>query len=851
MTTPLTLDLNGRWELAGFDGYGQTLGDTALPAGLPNLLWIDAEVPGSVHRDLMRAGWLPELYADCHTLAARWVEDDYWFYRRRFDVPEPPGDRRAYLVLEGLDLDAVVYLNGAVVGEHHNVFRPLRIDVTGRLRPRDNELIVRLDSGKLLASDRRGGDYNLELTAAATKRAWLRKPQYGCRWDWSPRLMNVGLGGGVRLELCATARLDAVVVTPELSGDRSRGAFRVRALVENVTGRARPLTLRVRRTDDGPEIQTTAVMPPGAGELRATLPVESPQLWWPRGHGAPHLYELEIELRADATSLAVVRRTTGLRRVEVRQPPAADGGTLLHLVVNDEPVFCKGANWVPADLLYPTVTPADYEQLVGLAVECGCNLLRVWGGGHYATPDFLAACDRAGVLVWHDLIFACSKYPGDDPAFVSEVEAEVRHQVRALAHHPSLAVWCGNNEVDLGIHDGWITSYDPATRPCHDLFHRRFAELMRAEDGSRPYWPTSPWSPDGRPPNDPASGDQHPWTVSLGAAKGDYWHYRTDASRFPNEGGMLGPSTPKTLRAMLPEPERRVGSRTWLHHDNSQNTWRGEPLLDHLLRLNLGVRPQALSFDDYVHYAGILHGEALETAIDNWHRRKWDSASAVFWMFNDTWPATTSWTPIDYYRRRKPAFWYVKRAFADRRAIAVGLERELAVFVVNDLRTPQRFTLRWGLFALAGGRPVDETVTVECPANAAVVAARRPLADWDRLGVATHGAFAVLSDERGTLLSMQRLFRRRFGELAWAPADVCIERLRGQGPGGPTGADLLRLTCPTFAWAVTLDVDGERPLADNWFDLLPGVPHTLPWAGDWPTPTPRAANPPDGWPGRA
>ncbi|MFQ5805965.1 MAG: hypothetical protein ACE5I3_05900 [Phycisphaerae bacterium] len=825
--------LDGTWSLCGFDGYGRTIDARELPQSLDNLAWIDAVVPGSVYLDLKRAGWIDDIYAGCNTLAARWVELNYWFYRRRFDAPAVSRASRCFLVCNGLDLDAIVYLNGKVVGEHHNAFRALRIDVTDQLTAKDNELIVRVDSGLLGAADRRGGDYNLDVTAIASKRAHLRKPQFACRWDWAPRLMNVGIGKGVRLEVCELARLAYVVITPALSDDHQRAVLRVRALVENVTDRDQTLALRCRLAGADIERRAESVLPTGVGEIHCELPVDQPKLWWPRPLGRPHLYDVEVTLLANGSELETCGRRTGLRRVELRQDPDPQGGRFFRLVINGRPVFCKGANWVPADLLYPSVKRQDYEVLVGLAVECGCNMLRVWGGGVYADHAFLDACDQAGILVWHDLMFACSKYPGDDPAFVRQVEAEVRHNVRELACHPSLVLWCGNNEIELGVRDGWITSYDSASRPCHDLFHQELADIVAQEDGTRPYWPTSPWSPDGSHPNNPSIGDQHPWSVSLGEAKGDYWRYRNDSSRFPNEGGMLGPSTLKTLRQILPESARRIGSRTWLHHDNAQNTWRGEPLLDHLLRVNLCDRPDKLCFEDYVHYSAILQGEALETAIDNWRRRKFDTAAAVFWMFNDTWPATVGWTPIDYYRRRKPAFWYVKRAFTDLRAICVALENELAFFVVSDFLEPQEVSLRYGLFAMRGGLPVDETINVHCPANSAIVTARLPLSAWDDAGIDTHGAFAVLSNESGEL-STHRLFRERFRRLAWEPAKVEVTEAESG----------LRLWCDRLAWAVCLDAEGEHALADNYFDLIPGVERFVPWPADVPLPAhARAANP--------
>lgn len=825
--------LNGTWDLCHFDGYGETYDHRHVSEALANRVWIEATVPGSAYLDLMRAGWIGDVLADCNTLAAQWVETQFWYYRRRFDAAAVQPGERVFLLLDSVDLDAAVFLNGQYVGEHHNVFRPCRLDVTEALHSGENELIVRVDAGLIASADRAHGPFNTETAALITKRALLRKPQYACRWDWSPRLMNVGIGGDVALQRCATVRVDNVGVTCELEDGQHRATLRVRAHADNVTEVPQVLTLTAR-VDGTAECGTTEVtLNPGTGCIECAVVLDDPQLWWPRGHGEQHLYDVRITLRAaSGESITERTRSVGVRSVRIEQPLSSDGGTSFHLVVNGRPIFCKGACWVPPHLIYSATPADDYAELVALAVECEMNMLRIWGGGVYAPPALLDACDQAGILIWHDFIFACSKYPGDE-VFLAEVAAEARHAIRERIHHASLAVWCGNNEIELGVADGWITSTAPEARPCKPWFYDQLAQIVADEDPSRPYVPTTPFTPDGGYPNDPRSGTQHPWLVALGPPKGDYWAYREDSSRFCIEGGMLGPSTMKTLHEILPDQERHVASRTWLHHDNSQNTWRGESMLDNLLRVNLLAEPRALNFADYVRYAGVLHGEALETGIDNWRRRKFDSAAAVFWMFNDTWPATVSWTPIDYARRRKTAFWYVKRAFAEVRTICVELPGELAVFVINDRPQPIQGTLRYGLFALAGDRPVDEEVRVECAANSATVAARLPLDHWDKLGIRTHGAFAYLHDT-GAPVTSHRLFRARFKSLEWTPAAVSVTR---QG-------DLLRLRSETFAWAVCVETSGEHALETNYVDLIPGLECTIAWPTELPTPSPQPMNPP-------
>lgn len=816
------LALDGPWELAGFDGYGERIDARTLPAGMPNFQWIPATVPGSVYRDLARAGWLGDVHAGCNSLAAQWVERQYWYYRTRFRAPDGAAATRWWLVLAGLDLDALIFLNGGCIGAHHNFFRPCRIEVTTALVPGDNELLIRLDAGLLRAADRCGGDYHLEVTALESKRPHLRKPQFGARWDWAPRLLNVGIGGGAWLEGAERVRVDDWSVAPLCTADSA--AFRARAWVDVLAASPQAVRLEIRDTASGDSAVSTSTLAGGTHLLEVELPRPLGERWWPQPLGAPRLHELELILRVDGAVCATHRLRSGLRHVALHQPPDAEGSRFV-LHVNDQPVFCKGANWVPPDLLYTAVTADDYRALVALAVEQHMNLLRIWGGGLYADPQLLTACDEAGILVWHDFMFACSRYPADDPEFLREVDAETRYQLRRLAHHPSLAVWCGNNEIEVGVADRWIECHNPEKPRDRSYFFEHLAQLVDAEDGTRPYWPTSPWSPDGRPPNDPASGDQHPWFVSLGTAKGDYWAYRADTSRFPNEGGMLGPSTPATLADILPPGERSLTSRTWRHHDNTQNTWRGEPLLDHLLRVNLVAEPRALSFDDYVRYAGLLHGEALATAIDTWRARKFATAAAIFWMFNDAWPAVVSWTPFDYFRRRKPAFWYVRRAFAPLRALCVERDGRVEIRVINDRPQATPVAVRFGLFGFAGGRPIDERVEALAPANAAATIAALPLAEWDRRGVATHGAFALLDSPAGR--DQHRLLRSRFREMAFSAPRI----------GWARTAEGLELASDAFAWGVELGGGGNVVPADNHFDLLPGIPYRVAWPEEAPPPT--------------
>ena len=562
---------------------------------------------------------------------------------------------------------------------------------------------------------------------------------------------------------------------------------------------------------------------------------------------------MEIELLVDGEVVDAAARRTGIRSIRINQDKHPVAGEHFILEVNGRPIFAKGGNWVPADMIYARPDADHYRKLVRLAVEANVNALRVWGGGLYADHAFLDACDEMGVLVWHDFIFACAKYPSDDAGFLQNVRREITHQVRDLSPHPSLLVWCGNNELEWAA---WSWGFDRNhPHPDYALYHLEIPRIVKQEDPSRPYWPSSPYSTEGRHPTDPTTGDQHPWHVSLGAGKGDFWEYRKDVSRFPNEGGVLGASGMATLRQFLPEDQRRVFSPSWEFHDNACNYWQDSGVCYDILERWLGKTPDDLSFEDYCFYSGILQAEGLQEYSNNFRRRMFSSSSAIFWMYNDCWPASHGWTIVDYYLRRKLAYHPVRRAFAPVHVIPVVEGEKVLIFGVNDTPEPWTGEVRFGLFRLDGGetpsaqRPVPlikgdsaaplldkeglGEVKVTLPANASTVVGEIPMESWRSLGEDSSGAFALLLKD-GITVSQNRVFVTRFKDLKFAEPKIEIER-RG---------DRAAFTSPTFVWAVCLDPDCDSPLADDVFDLLPGIPYEVPWPEDAPLPTVRRCGSP-------
>jgi len=812
--------LNGEWQLAWVEGMPLGSTDPLIGASVTGHPMLKARVPAPIHQVLQEAGILEDPNIGMNSLKARWVEEQFWVYRHSFRVPREAVSRHAWLTFDRLEYEATVHLNGECIGTHANAHRPASFCVTGKLRANDNLLVVVINTGMHSLSEKSATDFDRSEISRLVKRHWMRKPQYQSGWDWNARLVNVGIIGDVKLAWCPGPRLQQLSVVATPTADLSAADVRIRFVVENTTGKDARLTLNAAIRETGQCPKTVVTCPKGVSVQDLNARIDSPRLWWPRGQGEQALYHVEATMTSGKDHQSMTRGF-GIRRVEVDQSPHPDVGRYFILKINNRPVFCKGGNWAPADLLYGSVTRERYRKLVSLATEAGFNTLRVWGGGPFAAQDLCDACDEAGIMIWHDFLFACSKYPGDDPGFLNEIRQETTWAVRDMAHHPCLVVWCGNNEVEWGDWD-WGYGTFGQTFPHHALFHREIPIIVQAENPAVFYWPSSPFSPDHKKPNDPTVGDQHPWTVSIGQSAADWWLYRTLKDRFPNEGGMLGASTEATLRQFLPESERHLLSATWRHHDNPF-AWMPAKAGDlsrtmETVRFWTGRDPLKMKWNDYAFASAILQAEGLQEYAANYRRRMFSSASAIFWSYNDSWPVTHGWTIVDYYGRRKISYHPVRRAFQPVTAFVVEDGSSVEVYGVNDTPKTWRGRLRCGLFHLAGGFPVDKAIDVSLPANESVKLASWSRREWESAGANATGAFALLEDQGG-VVSQQRLFIRRFKDLKFAAPKIHLKLDR----------NVLTATSPVFTWGVCMDVDGELPLADNCFDLLPGIPYRLAW----------------------
>jgi beta-mannosidase len=443
--------------------------------------WIPAQVPGEIHLDLVRAGQMPEPAVGANMPQCRWPETQSWWYRTEFQVDaEFLRQERQRLVFDGLDLYAQVFVNGRLIGEAANAFVPAAFEVQPFLRAGGNELMVRLTAGSELALDAtppgqgqperppsaagggavpnsmRDGDLYGHRNWAGRK--WLRKPQFSYGWDWVDALPNIGIWRSVRLE----GRTHAVIHDLRLDlvqGDGGVG-LEMEAVLENLHPWAERwcvLELEIRPPDDGAAIERHYPIgaPPGQTSLRDFIEVPEARLWWPNGMGDQPLYQVTARVRHPAGGTCDHRQfAIGLRTVEIDRS-GTDEASRFCFRVNGQEVFCRGANLGPHDAILARISDAKYGTLVAEARNAHLNMFRINGCSIFEGSAFYQACDRAGILVWHDFMLTCTTYPDDDERFLAAVRAEAEAAVQRLRHHPSIVLWCGNNECTWGFRDWW------------------------------------------------------------------------------------------------------------------------------------------------------------------------------------------------------------------------------------------------------------------------------------------------------------------------------------------------------------------------------------------------------------
>ena len=644
--------------------------------------WLPAEVPGSAQTALLAENKIPDPFVADNELRVQWVAERDWEYRLLFEEHEGLRDAdKVMLTFDGLDTLAEVFINGKQIGEADSMFRRYAWDVTEELVEGENEVRVLLHGPVPFIREQQVDEPLIGPTHSIPGGPHIRKAPCQFGWDWGPKLPPVGIWKEVRLEGYTAARLDDV----HLRQHHDDGAVTLSAdlTVERWQDDAELKAMLIVKAPDG---ETWAVDAPLDGAAHLTLDIANPQLWWPNGYGDQPLYDVEVTLYADEVPCDARTFQIGLRTVELRQE-SDDFGTSFTFVVNGVPIFAKGANWIPADSFPSRITDAQLEHLIRSAADANMNMLRVWGGGVYEEERFYDLCDQFGILVWQDFIFSCSIYPTDE-AFFENVRQEVIENVRRLRHRASLALWCGNNEMEWGWDSwGWNRPrYQPYKEAYDRMFHQLLPELVAAEDPDTAYWPSSPSSNlNFVTPNATHAGDTHNWEV---------WHenrpfqaYREHPSRFVSEFGFQSLPPLETVKTYAAKADWNMTSYIMEHHQRNDagNGKIINYLTDHFR--------MPKDFASLVYLTQILQAEAVRTGVEFWRRSKACTSGALYWQLNDCWPVA-SWASLDYFGRWKALHYAARRFYEPVHLSAEDCGPDVGPHPVSDPHAGQR-TIEW------------------------------------------------------------------------------------------------------------------------------------------------------------
>ena len=791
-------------------------------------LWRPAQVPGTVHQDLINHKQLPDPFYGINEQKIQWVENEDWEYRTAFIVtPEQLKRDDAQLVFEGLDTYADVYLNGALLLKADNMFVGYTIPVKSQLRIGENLLHIYFHSpirqtlpqynsnGFNYPADNDHHDKHLSI--------FSRKAPYSYGWDWGIRMVTSGIWRPVTIRFYDAASISdyhikQLALTDQLANLSNE------LEINNILPRPLQAEVRINTSFEGSaekSISQAITLQPGINHVSIPSEVASPVRWMPNGWGKPALYDFSAQIIVEDKVVAEQSHRIGLRTVRLVNEKDKDGESF-YFEVNGVPMFAKGANYIPQDALLTNVTTERYQTLFRDIREANMNVIRVWGGGTYEDDRFYDLADENGILVWQDFMFACTPYPSD-PTFLKRVEAEACYNIRRLRNHASLAMWCGNNEILEALkYWGFDKNFPPEIyqemfRGYDKLFHQLLPAKVKELDADRFYIHSSPYFANWGRPESWGIGDSHNWEVWYGQKT--FESLDTDLPRFMSEFGFQSFPEMKTISTFAAPEDYQIESEVMNAHQKSSI---GNALIRTYMERDY-IIPE--KFEDFVYVGLVLQGQGMRHGLEAHRRNRPYCMGTLYWQLNDSWPVV-SWSSIDYYGNWKALHYQAKRAFAPILINPIRQNDSLSIYLISDCPdTKDHLTLEMKVTDFDGkkqGKPIRlNTLTV--PANTSQCVYRIKPDTWLSPEEQQRCFMQLtLKDKAGNTLAETVYFFRKTKDLLLPETTVSCKIKQKDG--------MCELTL--FSPALAKDVFIEIPLqgarfSDNFFDLLPGERKTV------------------------
>lgn len=800
--------------------------------------WRPAEVPGTIHTDLLAHGLIEDPFFRTNEKEQQWIDKVDWEYRAFFGVDEQVIRHDVVeLNFHGLDTYSDVFLNGHLILKAHNMFRKWSVNVKTYLVEGKNQLLISFQSPVCRGLSEQKG-YGLRLPASNDQSEngglgpnkisiFTRKAGYHFGWDWGPRFVTSGIWRPV--ELKAWNRLairDVFIHQEQISPVKADLSFVIElenfrtqeysVVIETLSGELPPVTSSVEVSE-------------GNRKISVPLTIDKPRLWWCNGCGSPEMYDFRITI-ADNFGLEQIKEVrTGFRSIRLVREPDTHGESF-YFELNGRKVFAKGANYIPNDVFLPRVTGEDYQKVINDAVAANMNMIRVWGGGIYENDIFYELCDEKGILVWQDFMFACSMFPGDE-GFLENVRQEAVENVIRLRNHPSMALWCGNNEIHSmwawhGDDDplGWKAMFSEEQRhqvnnAYNDLFHNILPDAVNQFAGGVDYWPSSPQAgydvSKFADENTLGSGDQHYWGV---------WHglhpfegFDENVGRFMSEYGFQSFPEFETVKKYTIPSDWDIESEVMAAH---QRSGIGNLRIKEYMARDYDVPDD---FEQFLYMSQVLQAEGIKRGIEAHRRNMPRCMGSLYWQLNDCWPVA-SWASTDYYRKWKALHYVARKAFEPIIVLMNIEDAQAAFFVVSDMLQKLHGELHIDSFSFSGKKLNSITAVIDADSNASTRVLALPAPDV--IGGSSNISSVVI---RFSLSVNDKEIYQSFCYLD-KPGNLLLSNNPeiNMNIAEQDGKTIIELSSSELVKNLMLYIPGERTFfSDNYFDLLPGFPQTV------------------------
>lgn len=790
-TTHQTIKLNSDWNFTS-EKYDQ---------------WYQAEVPGSIHTDLFKNELIAEPFTGKNENQLQWIDTLEWIYKKEFKRPHNlnPNDQ-IELVSKGLDIYAEVYLNDSLLLVANNMFLPWKAKIDQNILQRKNTLTIHFKpSLKKETQNYQKLDYELP----GGSRVCTRKAAYQYGWDWAPQYVSCGIWQDVELHIWNKARIqDFNYSIEKLTSSLAIVNFQASIeATEDFTGNVQinSINIPLHRSSENISIRK------GVHNYHFKVNIQNPQLWWTRNMGTPFLYEFEMSLGDQNNIYDSKNLQVGLRTIELIRKPDLHGESF-YFKLNGIPVFMKGANYVPQSSFPGSVSDSRYKNLIKDVCAANMNMLRVWGGGIYEKDLFYELCDKAGILIWQDFMFANAMYPINEN-WIENIKKEASYQVNRLSKHPSIAVWCGNNEIDEAWHNwGWPENYSKNDsmeiwQNYLNIFHEILPNIVDTVSPDISYTPSSPLFGRGNPRSS-YEGDNHYWYVWHDAYDFDWYNKVT--GRFMSEFGFQSYPGIKTIEYFDHSSVKTTDSDIMLAH---QKHHRGNYLIRHYMN---DYYPIPEDFDDFVYVSQLLQAEGIRTGILAQRRAKPFCMGSLYWQLNDCWPAI-SWSSIDYLGNWKALHHFVKQDFKNIILSPYLHNDTLEVFVVSDTLTMIDTKINISLMDFYGSTKHQETLTKEIPANTSTLAFKKSISELANFKYKKdHLIYIELVDPQNKVVDSRTVLFEK-------PKGLDLKKMQFYSRYTVTKEGVeIELKSTVYIKSLFIEPEIGGKLSDNYFDLIPG-----------------------------